>query len=431
LNSILKKYRIFTNDVVGNNLLQLSLSEIISRVLNFITIIFIARHYGVDNFGLLGFVAAIAFYFMYVINFGYDTYGTGEVAKFSIQDTNYIFNDILSVKLFSLIPALVCLFLIGFILFEDTKSLFFFLVYAATLIPFSLNSQWFFLGIQKTEIIPRIRLIESLVYLIFVITVYYYLSKAFIWVAVAILFAKMLATFYAFVSLKKIIVIRPHFIWARIKKIFSNSFLIGLSSIFALLYLNFDVIMLGYMKNNYDVGIYNSAIKIYLILIIPFQLIFSSFYPSLTKKYYEKPNNVRGIFIRYLKYQFVFGVVLMLFSFTLCPLIIKIFLGTEYLSSIVPLRILSINILIVSVSFAFGNPLIAWRKQKYHTISLAVGALVNIVLNLIVIPSYSYIGAAYATVASEVIVCILLLYFFYQNFSKEIQPGYLQRKIIK
>ncbi len=418
---ILKDYKIFTNDVVNKNLWQLSLSEIISRALNFITVIFIARHYGVDNFGLLGFVAAIVYYFMYVINFGYDTYGTGEVAKLSTQDANHIFNDVLSVKLFSLIPSLICLSLLGFILLKDTNNLLFFLIYATTLIPFSLDSQWFFLGIQKTEFIPIIRLIESLIYLVLVITVYYYFSETFIWVPVAILFAKMLAISYAFVSLKKIIVIRPHFIWTKIKKIISNSFLIGLSSVFALLYLNFDVIMLGYMKNNYDVGIYNSAIKIYLILVIPFQLIFSSFYPSLTKGYYEESDNLRNIFIRYLKYQLVLGIVLMLFSFILCPLVIKIFLGKQYLSSIIPLRILSINILIVSISFAFGNSLIAWRKQKYHTISLAAGAVVNIVLNFILIPHYSYFGAAYATVASEVIVCVLLLYFFYQNFGKEIK----------
>jgi len=421
LRLILKDYKIFTNDVVNKNLWQLSLSEIISRALNFITVIFIARHYGVDNFGLLGFVAAIVYYFMYVINFGYDTYGTGEVAKLSTQDANHIFNDVLSVKLFSLIPSLICLSLLGFILLKDTNNLLFFLIYATTLIPFSLDSQWFFLGIQKTEFIPIIRLIESLIYLVLVITVYYYFSETFIWVPVAILFAKMLAISYAFVSLKKIIVIRPHFIWTKIKKIISNSFLIGLSSVFALLYLNFDVIMLGYMKNNYDVGIYNSAIKIYLILVIPFQLIFSSFYPSLTKGYYEESDNLRNIFIRYLKYQLVLGIVLMLFSFILCPLVIKIFLGKQYLSSIIPLRILSINILIVSISFAFGNSLIAWRKQKYHTISLAAGAVVNIVLNFILIPHYSYFGAAYATVASEVIVCVLLLYFFYQNFGKEIK----------
>ena len=90
MNPILKNYKILTNDVIKKNLWQLSLSEIISRVLNFITIIFIARHYGVDNFGLLGFVAAISFYFMYVINFGYNTYGTGEVAKLSIQKANHI-----------------------------------------------------------------------------------------------------------------------------------------------------------------------------------------------------------------------------------------------------------------------------------------------------------------------------------------------------
>ena len=357
---------------------------------------------------------------MYAINFGYDTYGTGEVAKLNIPEANNVFNDILSVKLISLVPILICLLLVGYILFKDANSLLFFLIYAGILIPFSLDSQWFFLGIQRTEIIPVIRLIESLIYLTLVIAVFYYLSEAFIWVSVVILFAKIVATTFGYLSLKKIITIRPHFVWSKIKKTIFNSYLIGLSSVFALLYLNFDVVMLGYMKSNYDVGIYNSAVKIYLILAIPFQLIFSSFYPSLTKGYYQKSNIIKNIFTRYLKYQLVFGVALMSFSLIFCPYIVKIFLGTKYIPSILPLRILSINIFIVSVSYSFGNPLIAWGMQKYHTISLAVGAIVNIVLNFILIPYYSYIGAAYVTVASELIVCILLFYFFYKYFSKEI-----------
>ena len=59
-----------------------------------------------ENFGLLGFVAAITFYFMYLINFGYDSYGTRETAKYDIKNANIIFNDILSIKLLSLIPSL-------------------------------------------------------------------------------------------------------------------------------------------------------------------------------------------------------------------------------------------------------------------------------------------------------------------------------------
>ena len=431
MNPILKNYNTLTSDVIKKNLWQLSLSEIISRSLNFVTIIFIARHYGIDNFGLLGFVATISFYFMYVINFGYNVYGTGEAAKLNLQKANILFNDILSVKLFSLIPSLILFLLIGFLLSKDLNSLLFFLAYSIILVPFSLDSQWFFLGIQKTEIIPKIRLTESLVYLLLIIGIYYYLSKDFIWIPIVILFSKISATVYSFNKLRRIIVVKPHFIWNRIKKIFSNSYLLGLSSVFALLYLNFDLVMLGYLKNNYDVGIYNSAIKIYLILIIPFQLIFSSFYSSLTKSYYDKSANAKSIFVRHLKYQLIFGIAIMVFSYTFCPFIVKIFLGAEYSSSVLPLRILSFNLLIVSVSFAFGNPLIAWGKQKYHTISLASGAAANIILNLIVIPHYSYVGAAYATVASEIIVSILLFYFFYRNFREKIQLKNFYTKFIK
>ncbi len=413
----LKNYIALDNDIVKKNLWYLGLSEVISRTLNFICLIFIARQYGVDNFGLLGFVATITFYFMYVINFGYDIYGTGEIARLDKPDSGLLFNDILSVKIFSLIPSLILALFLGVLLFNDQSSLIFFLIYVIILIPHSFSSQWYFLGVQKTKIIPRIRLIESLTYLVLVLYIYYYLSETFIWISIVTLFAKIVSNIYAYSELRKTISIRIRFNWNRIKSIISKSYLIGLSSVFALLYLNFDVIMLGFMKNNFDVGIYNSAIKIFLILVIPFAIIFSSFYPSLSKSYNDKSNNNIGkIFVRYFNYQIITGVTIMTLSLIFSPLIINLFLGGKYIPSIIPLRILSINILIVSISFAFGNPLIAWRKQKYHTISLAAGALTNIGLNFILIPQYSYIGAAYATVVSEIVVCTLLVYFFYKYF---------------
>ena len=420
MSLLLKIYNKISNDVVRRNLWQLSLSEIISRALNFVTVIFIARHYGVENFGLLGFVGAITFYFMYLINFGYDSYGTRETAKYDIKNASVIFNDILSIKLLSLVPSLGLLCLSGLIFFKNSNDFLFLLVYATTLIPFSVDSQWFFLGIQRTKTIPIIRLIESSFYFISVVIVYYFFSSALIWIPIILLLAKILSVTYAFNILQKLITIKLNFNWQRIKKTTSGSFAIGLSSVFALLYLNFDLILLGFFKSNYEVGIYNTAIKIYLILALPFQLIFSSFYPSLSRSYHDKSKNIYDVFPRYVKYQLTLGIVLMLFSLICSPLIINVFLGSKYSLSVLPIRILSLNIIIVGVSFAFGNPLIAWGKQKFHTISLGAGAVLNIILNLLFIPRYSYIGAAYSTVASEIIVSLLLFIFFKQNFGKKV-----------
>ena len=159
---------------------------------------------------------------------------------------------------------------------------------------------------------------------------YYLFSKAIIWIPIIILFAKILSVSYAFNILHKLIIIKLRFNWQRIKNTISGSFAIGLSSVLLLCILNFDLILLGYFKNNYEVGIYNPSIKIYLILVVPFQLIFSSFYPSLSKSYHDNSKSIYSIFSRYVKYQLSLGIILMLFSFIFSSIIINIFLGAKY-----------------------------------------------------------------------------------------------------
>jgi O-antigen/teichoic acid export membrane protein len=68
--------------------------------------------------------------------------------------------------------------------------------------------------------------------------------------------------------------------------------------------------------------------------------------------------------------------------------------------------------LVISVNIFFGNPLIAWGKQKEYSIAIAFGAVTNIILNILLIPKYSYIGASLATLMAEVAVFVGVFYLF-------------------
>ncbi|PIP75690.1 hypothetical protein COW86_02365 [Candidatus Kuenenbacteria bacterium CG22_combo_CG10-13_8_21_14_all_39_9] len=82
----------------------------------------------------------------------------------------------------------------------------------------------------------------------------------------------------------------------------------------------------------------------------------------------------------------------------------------EYLNSILPLRILMVSLFFLFINFPVGYLLNACNKQLTNTINLGVTVLVSVVLNILLIPRFSYVGAAYASLISTVVYFFLGMY---------------------
>jgi O-antigen/teichoic acid export membrane protein len=97
-------------------------------------------------------------------------------------------------------------------------------------------------------------------------------------------------------------------------------------------------------------------------------------------------------------------------------LILLIF-GAEYVSSIIALQILVWSVVFIFMGAAFGNLLNSLNRQRTITKITGIGAASNVVLNLVLIPDYSLVGASIATVATEFLAFALL-------FSTALKIGY-------
>ena len=86
------------------------------------------------------------------------------------------------------------------------------------------------------------------------------------------------------------------------------------------------------------------------------------------------------------------------------PSIISILYGSEYQGAVLPLRILSLNIIAVFISMTFAQPLLLIGKEKKYLSIVAWSAGLNLILNLFFIPRYGMLGAASTTVFAEGLV---------------------------
>jgi O-antigen/teichoic acid export membrane protein len=161
-----------------------------------------------------------------------------------------------------------------------------------------------------------------------------------------------------------------------------------------------DVVMLGFFRTDHEVGLYTGAYKIVTLCSVVPNLIFTSFLPYLlTMKEGRKIE-----WKRYAAMMTRVGFPLAISVGICAPTLIALVYGAEYAGAIVPLRILSWDILAVFVSITFAQPLLLMGKErKYFSIVLS-SAVLNIALNFVFIPRYGILGAAFTTVCAEGLV---------------------------
>jgi O-antigen/teichoic acid export membrane protein len=112
-------------------------------------------------------------------------------------------------------------------------------------------------------------------------------------------------------------------------------------------------------------------------------------------------------FERAVYYLLVIVVPIIFGVFTIADKIILGVWGKAFGASIIPLQILIFSLFFVFISFPIGSLLNACNRQMRNTINLGIAMALNVVLNLVLIPTRQYIGTSIASLISTMVLCIL------------------------
>ena len=196
------------------------------------------------------------------------------------------------------------------------------------------------------------------------------------------------------------------------KEIFLKSFPIGLMLIFNLVYFRADIFLLSLLSTTKAVGIYGLAYKFFDFLIALPLFLSNAVYPFLIKAKNEKNK------FAYLTklYFFIFvGVsfIIMIPFWFISPLFSLI--KSDFISSMLPFRIL-----LLSLPFFFATSFLQWvlitlGKQKYLMYVYLFSTVLNVALNVIFIPQFSYFASATITLFSEALVFAFLIGKIFQS----------------
>ncbi len=414
-----------TGKRILKNFLSLTVANLISRLIGFVTIAYLARVLDVSGFGQISFAQAIIAYFTLLSNLGLKTFGVRELARDKAHIKKYV-NNILTLRIVLAIMSfgLLLVFLTFINKPADYKALIAF--YGLSLFPLALSLDWVFQGIERMEFIALANITRSLAYaglvFLFINSSSKVLSVPFF--ALVASFIMITPLIYSFV--KNYGWFSFSFNWPIWKLFLTKALPMGFSSIMIQIYYNLDTIMLGFMKGDNVVGWYNAAYKIIFFILPLSGILIQSIFPLMSKYYKESREKLSLLVNTSAKLLTSVAIPLGIGGTILAKPIMNLIYGPQYENGVIAFQILIWTVAVIFISVNFGNSLMACDGERKYAIGVGIGAGTNILLNALLIPRFSLVGAAIATLATEVVVLLYMAY----HFSK-IARIRLERYILK
>lgn len=171
-------------------------------------------------------------------------------------------------------------------------------------------------------------------------------------------------------------------------------------------YTNLDTVMLGFMTSDETVGYYNAAVRIKTILVSIVTSLGAVLLPRAS--YYVEHGQMdqfRKITRKALNFVFLAAVPMMVYFIMFAKQGIFLLSGENYEGSIVPMQWIMPTLLFIGLSNVLGiQILVPLGREKVVLWSIVAGAVVDVALNILLIPQFGAAGAAAATSAAELVV---------------------------
>jgi len=388
------------------NLSWLLFDKLFRASANIFLTVFLARHLGPDNFGILNYLLAILFLFVSISSLGVNPVLVNEIVKkrrnsmpslinsyylrflislisyFLFLLIIYILNNNIIYHNYSLILGVIIILKSCEVLFSffEAKSFSKYIVISQSVGFFISASMILFIVINAIDnIYIYYALVLDLVIVFILINVFYFINFK--------------NHFYKF-----------NFII--IKRLISKSLPVLISTLSILLYMRIDQIMIKEMLNEYQLGIYSVSVRyIEIFHFIP-KIIMISILPVIltSRNYYVKLLGINSVMNK-------ISLILIIFIFLSSDIVIPLIFSDTYIESINITKILSFSIFFVFLGVVNEHWYVTKNLQKFYALYVSFGALLNIILNYILISNFGLKGAAYATVFTYLIIIFFLDYF--------------------
>ena len=412
---------------IAKNYIYNTVYQILQIIVPLITTPYISRVLGVDNVGIYNYTYTVAYYFVVVAQLGISLYGRREISIVRDEKDTYslLFKQLVAIRWIAFAMAIA---IYACFIELSSKYTTYYLIYLIYIIANAIDITWFFQAFEEFRIITIrnivVKLLNTACLFVFV------KSGDDLWIYI-LLYAvgEFLSQLIMWLNIGKK-VSKVKFTTIGMSEHLKGAIVMFLPQIITTIYTLADKLILGFFSTETHVGLYSQSeriVKLTLSIISSLGLVVMPRIANLAAKKNEDVEINRLLcrsrdFVWFLALPMIAGLIGISDNFTAW------FFGDGYSDVAYLMCIISPIILLIGLSDLYGMQyLVPSGHMREYTISAAAGAMVNVILNLILVHNFAAAGVSFATVVSEFTVTFLMWIFSrkYIRLSKPIPCLYV------
>lgn len=380
---------------------------LLTRVISFFYIIYLARVLGVSNFGLYSVALAYFSIISSVADLGFNRFLVREIS-IDKSKASELFSNVILLRL-TLTAVLFAVFsVVLYSIDHDSIRVSLTLLAAFALIPQSiaLTFDAIFTALQKLQFSAVGLFLSSLFTALsglFLISRGYGTSGA----IGGLVIGQIIYAVFLFFALKDTKISFSLIKLSIFKKTLKGSLPYGFLGVLGLLYFRIDTVLLSYLKGSFETGVYSAGYK-FLEAVIFIPAAFSAaLFPALAKLHEENKHELKKLYFKSLKLMSIAGIAVAVAYILILPILINKFLPS-YVQAIDVIKILALSIPFMFIHVPAVQVLLSTDKFLKPVILLSFVTLgFNVLANLIFLPSYGFMAAAWITTISEILSFVI------------------------
>ena len=399
--------RIFGSQITKNAMWIIG-EQIFQMILSLVIGVISARYLGPSNYGALNYTASFVTFFSSFAVLGMDGIIIKRMIAEPDKEGRYLGGCILLRFISAVLSSVSVIFIVWLLNPDDSVKLVLISIQSIQLIFMAVNifDSWFqrwlrSANISIAKVLTSIAIASYKIYILLT-------AKDIRWFAFSNVLSYMILSVVLYISYKKSSsqALKPD-----IKKgilVLSESYHFIISGVMVAIYGQMDKMMIGGMIDDKAVGLYATAATLCTAWLFIPAAIMNSFRPKIMeiKQYDDERTYKRRLEQLYsliIWLCLIVSLIICLFGYW----VILLLFGTEYLGAVPALRVLIWSEVFSMIGTMRGIWILCEGKQKYVKYYLGIGATLNLVLNTVLIPLFGIVGAALATLITQVFTSLI------------------------
>lgn len=394
---------------IARNTTYLTGAYVFQKATAFVYFALVARHFGVDLLGKYTFSVFFIMLLSILIDLGLNQVLTREIAKYP-EKTNEYFDNVFSFKI--LVGALIYILAVVLVRILGYPQITINLVMITGVV-------MFFDGLTQT-MHATIRGHQNLRYESIATVIYQsvetiigacvlFFNLPVYGLVIAVLGGSLANFTYTLTRIIKVFKVKVGLLFEKtvIKNLLKLAVPFFIAGVFIKVYSYIDSVLLTKLADDAAMGFYSVPYKLVFSLQVLPMAFGASVYPAFSEYWLKSRELLKNTFERSFFYLMVIVMPITFGTIALADQIIVKVYGSQYQAAIPALQILIASAFFSFLTFPVGALLNACDQQKTNTRNIGIVMVTNIILNLILIPKFSFIGASIAALCSQAMLFAL------------------------